>query len=316
MKKRIKNYISKILGNEVLGNHFIAVTNLPFYLLELYDFYKVNLLQSKCLLMVSKSEHLTVGNIGKHIKSIMKHHNYTAIYVSKTLKSYERSRLIEKKIPFIALDNQMYLPMFGLDLREHFKQLHNENKKSLNPLSQVLLLRYLNGLQNSPLTTKQLLATTDYSPMTVNRAFNQLVDYKLATLVKVKREKQLNFILDKATLWQKSSKYLINPIKKTLILSNKDKLDNLYRAGEMALSELTMLTPPSLSHFAMSYKQWQTTKELCFVDVDGVIKLEIWKYDPGLISESQIVDKYSLHLSLNNNKDERIQLALEELLKA
>ena len=213
--------------------------------------------------------------------------------------------------------------MLGLDLREHFKQLNNPEKKTLSPLAQVLLLQYMNEMLDSPLTTKYLVQTTNYSPMTVNRAFKQLAEYKFARLIKVKREKQLIISEDKATLWQKSLKHLKSPIKKTLLLDRSFNDCKFYRAGEMALSEQSMLISPIVSQFAIGQKQWQKIKDQYHEDLEGKAKLEIWYYNPGLISQINYVDKYSLYLSLSHNgekkdekKGERIKMALEELISA
>ncbi|MCK7468892.1 MAG: hypothetical protein MZU91_12730 [Desulfosudis oleivorans] len=44
------------------------------------------------------------------------------VYVTRTLASYERKRLIEQKVPFLVPGNQLYLPDLGIDLREYFRK--------------------------------------------------------------------------------------------------------------------------------------------------------------------------------------------------
>ena len=146
MKKEIKKYINQILGSNTLDGNFISVISLPFYLLELYDIYTASLLNNKCIFMVVKGENQTATNVSKHIKTIAKHHDLVVIYVTKSLQSYQRRRLIEKDIPFIVPNNQLYIPMLGLDLREHFKQVNNPDKAPLSPLAQVLTLQFMNEI--------------------------------------------------------------------------------------------------------------------------------------------------------------------------
>jgi hypothetical protein len=43
--------------------------------------------------------------------------------------------------------------------------------------------------------------------------------------------------------------------------------------------------------------------------------IELWRYDPCLLSQSTSVDRLSLYLSFDAADDERIEEALEELLK-
>lgn len=44
-------------------------------------------------------------------------------------------------------------------------------------------------------------------------------------------------------------------------------------------------------------------------------KIEIWKYSPFILAKDNIVDPLSLIMTLKNENDERIQEAVESLLK-
>ena len=48
---------------------------------------------------------------------------------------------------------------------------------------------------------------------------------------------------------------------------------------------------------------------------EGCILIELWRYDPGPLSEDGVVDRLSLALSLKGDPDERVQSALHELLE-
>jgi hypothetical protein len=47
----------------------------------------------------------------------------------------------------------------------------------------------------------------------------------------------------------------------------------------------------------------------------NLVKLEIWKYDPSLFVKNNHVDLISLYASLLDNKDERVESELENILK-
>lgn len=47
----------------------------------------------------------------------------------------------------------------------------------------------------------------------------------------------------------------------------------------------------------------------------GKNMIEVWRYDPTLMSLNGYVDKLSLYLSLINDEDERVQIELEHLLE-
>ena len=53
-------------------------------------------MNATCVFMVVKGNNQTAANSAKHINTISKHHDLMVIYVSKSLQSYQRKRLIEK----------------------------------------------------------------------------------------------------------------------------------------------------------------------------------------------------------------------------
>ena len=49
---------------------------------------------------------------------------------------------------------------------------------------------------------------------------------------------------------------------------------------------------------------------------EGKYALEIWKYKPlNIVSDNTVVDPLSLYLSMQDIKDERIEMALDQMLK-
>ena len=47
---------------------------------------------------------------------------------------------------------------------------------------------------------------------------------------------------------------------------------------------------------------------------DAPVLLELWKYPPNIIGDDA-VDSLSLYLTLRNDPDERVQIALDEMMK-
>ena len=64
------------------------------------------------------------------------------LFVLDTVGAYERKRLIEDKIPFLAPGQQLYLPDLGLDLREQFRTPRREHLK-ISPAAQLVVLACL-----------------------------------------------------------------------------------------------------------------------------------------------------------------------------
>jgi hypothetical protein len=45
---------------------------------------------------------------------------------------------------------------------------------------------------------------------------------------------------------------------------------------------------------------------------DGIV-VQVWRYEPGMQTKEKTVDRLSLWLSLRDSRDDRIQMALDEI---
>ena len=48
---------------------------------------------------------------------------------------------------------------------------------------------------------------------------------------------------------------------------------------------------------------------------EAQLQLEVWRYDPQILTEEETVDPFSLYLSLKETEDERIESALTEMME-
>jgi hypothetical protein len=91
---------------------------------------------------------------------------------------------------------------------------------------------------------------------------------------------------------------------------------NFSISGINALSHYSHLNPEQYETMAI----WEKTfSELSmqYNEIEGIYKIEIWKYPafmPGM-SANKIVDKLSLFLSLKNEPDARVEKELEILIE-
>jgi hypothetical protein len=75
-----------------------------------------------------------------------------------------------------------------------------------------------------------------------------------------------------------------------------------------------MLAEPQERHWAISKQEAQ----LLGRDLDkefGEHVVEVWRYDPKLLGNSNIVDVLSLYLSLRDTSDERVHKETNQLMK-
>ena len=89
----------------------------------------------------------------------------------------------------------------------------------------------------------------------------------------------------------------------------------LLLSGYSALSEYSMLNPPTVSCLAAdSVTTWKTVASRRLHNSDEQYAVELWRYDPKKLVEGECVDRLSLALALREDRDERIEEAVEEML--
>lgn len=135
-----KRYLKETLDIDVRMKKWNEAEKLPFFLRNLYAFFKVSILGTSCLVMVAKDQaEVTPATIQKHILHVEKNWNLEVIYAKQNMTAYNRKRLIEHKLPFVVPGNQMYLPFLGIDLREHFKKIQATEPR-WSPSTQAVIL--------------------------------------------------------------------------------------------------------------------------------------------------------------------------------
>jgi DNA-binding transcriptional ArsR family regulator len=314
--KKLQQYFREVLNTHVTVHPWTRTGELPFFLTDLYEFYEFSLFDTPCLLMISKnSSILTPMNICKHLEQIQKIWNGFTIYVQSTISFYNRKRLIQRRVPFIVPGNQMYLPQFGIDLREHFRKLLSKQEKFLSPATHAAVIYALVRETSEDLTPSTLAKQLGYTPMTMTRAFDELEGAEIGEIYRVGKERHWRFANKKA-LWEKAKIFLKSPVKKRVYVKQGHPK---ILAGISALSKFSMISPPTFSVFAIGsegYEQWksQGIEELPTSE-DANFELEIWHYDPELFGKNGVADPFSLYLSFRTNTDERVATALDEMME-
>ena len=108
------------------------------------------------------------------------------------------------------------------------------------------------------------------------------------------------------------------PINRIQYYSGYTLDQNLKRTNINALAHYTDLNDEQVDFYAMGpgYGKFVGGVNLKSVDqMEGNIGIEKWKYDPSLLTKSEYIDPLSLYLCFRENKDERIEMALEKLIE-
>jgi DNA-binding MarR family transcriptional regulator len=213
----------------------------------------------------------------------------------------------------------MYLPMLGIDMREHFKTRRLQPIK-LNPSTQAVVIYLCIKNVAAVVTPTEIAKRLGYSTMTMTRAYNELEDLGIGEFSDQGRERCLRFTGEKKTIWEKSLPQLRSPIKRRLYIKTENKECPWPVSGLTALAHYTMLAEPHNPVFALNSVDWKKylqhhqVAELALQELDS-IEIEIWSYDPALFGQDGTVDRLSLYLSLKDNHDERVESALDTMMK-
>ena len=318
--QKLEKYLFESLGVSLAIQKWQKEKSLPLFLRDLYKFHECQLLHESCLVMEARDEEeITPATIRKHIRQIEDIWRHGVIYLHPSISSYNRKRLIEHKISFVVPGNQMYLPLLGIDLREHIKGVRSVKKK-ISPSTQAVILFMLYNWPQEGLTPSRLAAQLNYTPMTLTRVFDEIETAGLGNIEMEWRERVVHFEVSKKSLWEKSLDLLRSPVRKRVKVSVPGGRLPLLLSGESAMPHYSMLAEPPHTVYAVSAEEWkvlQLSEEVTELKIHepGSKEIEIWKYNPELFAREGVVDPLSLYLSLHGTKDERVEMALDTLLE-
>lgn len=316
---QIRDYLVDVLGVQIRVSSWPHATGLPFFLQDRYNFYQTEILGLDCVLMVdSGPDAATPALARKHLALIGGAIDQTLVCVREAVASYDRKGLIEQKVPFIVPGNQLYLPMLGIDLREHFRSLHVPSE-TVSPATQAVVMRALLWGADQRFTIAGLAEELNYSAMTISRAFDELESIGIGESLQPGRKRCLRVPGQKRELWEKALPFLRSPIRKRHFIVMAAPVQLAPAAGLTALAHYSMLAAPANSVSAMHRNEWKQMKHVAGVTIaprrePGAAEIEVWSYNPGLFAREGFVDRLSLYLSLRDDEDERVQAALEEMM--
>lgn len=269
----LKVYVESVLGLKLRFKPWEHVKILPYALRDRYEFFVTEILGGRCLILKERPQReASVADVAKHMQAInkllakkMPETSDLMVFVTDTLPSYDRKRLVEKGVQFIVPGNQLYLPAFGMDLREYYRQ-RLEKPQVLSPATQSMLIQFLiKGWQSRLLTTRSTFEKSfTYAKMTVTRAIKELTDLDIVQPGKEMGEAAIFFHLSPKETWEMAKDYMRTPVKKTLWLNAiPEAFDTpMLLAGEAALAEMSLLASPKVPGFAMTTAQFEHIREL------------------------------------------------------
>ena len=307
------DYIEKMLGEPVNRQEWRGINAIPYYLHYSYNYEKATIGKQMCLIITPKGELNTISGIKKNIKRIKEEWNYPIVLEMNSLSRQRKETLIKEKIPFVVNEKQLYLPFMGIALQEKYDTIKNINVEKLSPSSQVLLFLFIYE-KNKPLNLRTVQQKLDFKPMRVTRAAAQLVEAGLLEMHTNGTRKVLTSKLTSNELFEKAKPYLLNPVRRKIYINKKDLKTGYFLAGESALAKRTMMSEPQVEVYGIA-KVPHNIETMQLIDIDTQCELELWRYDPTKLTGDNCADVLSLSLTLENIKDERVEMSINDMLE-
>jgi DNA-binding MarR family transcriptional regulator len=325
-------YLQQALGEDLLQEGaWEKGAQLPRYLAQTYDMGKARLAGIEVLLMANKDGVQALPALLKQRALIQKEAGVPVIWVGDALQAYARKEMVARRMPFIIPFKQAYLPPLGVEFQERALATRADAKEKLHVATQVFLINTLLGNLPDTLNPKEIAMYLGYSLMTMTRIKSELMEHGWLDAQAYKSERIWRLNLEGGALWKAIKPYLQTPVRKRLWIRNPNPhIEGLPLAGLSALAEQTMLGEPPNIVRAIGELDWRKLERELDADkivpeaIDGSLELEVWRYAPQRIkapnakegnANNGIVDPYSLFLSLEAMDDDRVQVALKELLR-
>jgi len=319
----VVHYLQEVLGIGTTSGvrPWARADELPYFLRDAFQFSELELLGHPVVLAMGRgATKQSLSEVRTWLDKVKSLAGQPVVYVTDALASYDRRRLIEQKVPFIVPGNQLYLPDLGLDLREYFRQRAPATQAALSPSAQAMLITALLRQPWQPdWQPSNVASALGYTPMTLSRAVKELTAAGLAEAYTVGRSRCLRMELPPEQVWERAKPALRTPVKRTVwVAASKVVAHRSSRiAGLSALARHSMLAEPKWPVFAMTAAEWKAATDAGVQELPapeaGAQEWQVWTYSPALVQDAMTVDPLSLMLSLQENADDRIQLALDEL---
>jgi DNA-binding MarR family transcriptional regulator len=295
------------------------VAALPAYLKGQYDFFDGTVGDVHILFLQSTEE--PVPSVAKkHERALQQHWVGPVAFAFARITARTRRRMVSEGLSFVVPGNQVYLPVLGVNLRERY-QTRAQTTDRLRPSAQVLFLHALAQRSPSSNTPSGLAGLLGYTAMAMGQALNQLEDAGLVRVHKAGRERLFELAGDSADLWSQAQPLLASPVSRRRYVAGVAAPASVGLAcGLSALAGYSVLAEPQLPAVAVGREQAKGllgvrgAHELPGAD-EADLEIEVWAYKPTLLSDGPTVDRLSLYLSLREDMDERVQSALDQMMR-
>lgn len=311
-------YLQSLFGVEINVTDWLLPPNTPFYLRDGYSFRKLIWDNQSCLFAKPKDSATRLPTLKKQYGIITSLSDCPCALELEGLTSQQRRNLMDDHIPFVAPPYQAYLPFWGCVFTEKYKDVIVP-EDTMPPMTQLIFLHLFYTLNGERTTASEIRKSLGLAKVTVARAIDYLVASRLFTETIGNKPKWITAATDKQDLLIEGMKRMKSPVEKRVFITSLPVNTPTLLGGVRALSRVSMVGANESDGSVVIYKKdfksvpkEYVIDESVYNDFGGSI-VEVWRYNPRLLTKTLAVDDISLLLSLSKETDERIQMGLDDI---
>ncbi len=318
-RKELNRYVEETLGGLIEWRPGGAIPGLSQHFKLSFEISKGRLLGTDCLFLLGdRAKEFPVPVLERQLATLKERTQFPLVLVFDQLPGRTAERLVKRRISFVVVGRQLYLPFLLAHLRKEPTRSHSvPDSKPLSPAAESILVGQLLGARFQSKIGAEVAKVLKHSVMTASKAIRELEERGLCQLQIVGRRKLLSFE-ERAVLWESAKKILRNPVQSIKYLDTKPNVPWAL-AGLSALSKQSLLAEDRQQTIAIYRRdifQSKNPNSLQSLDSESSsYKIEVWNRKPWLFSNDKTIDPISLYLTLRSEPDERVQTELAGVMK-
>lgn len=285
---------------------------IPLYIKSGYEIWNTEIAGFGVLFLRVKDNSIDMRihqNAKKKLEEIIPCHS---VLVFEKLDSKNANSLIQKRIPFIIENKQIFLPFALMQMQTNNGNSTKLNKQQdLSTDAHTILIGYLDNVIQNGMIIKEIAQLINRETRATSKALENLENLKYLTKEKIGRYKLIYFF-DKDDVFRQLKNETVTPILYTFY-TNKQLINTITYSGYSALSKYSSIIDDKIKTIAVHSKLIKDIDEVKCEKDDANYKVEVWDREPSVFSKNNAVNKLYLLRTMKNIDDERTEYALEEI---
>ncbi len=313
----MNDFISRIFGKTVGESEYRFPTGTPLFITRGYSVKYLTFVNTGALLVRPVDQSVGLKAVKKQIPIIESTTGLNVILEMDKLTAWQRTCLIEAGIAFVSGTGQVFIPFWGSYFECKIREKAYETKVLTSAAQFVFLYLYYNDTKAFGVTQISIAKELKISKATCSRAIQCLLSLRLISVSEEGTATLIRLNGTKSEALNNAIGHMIDPLKKKIYVNTLPDNIEYNLSGILALSKRSALAAkPGDEGFAISKSNQRLIDKNSVVDADrfrdlGGFVIEVWNYDPSVLTTTDCVDDISLLMRLRRSSDERVQNELD-----